>query len=203
MRAHKSSRIYLIRHGHSTANAKSILAGRDPKVSLTAKGREQAQSLAKSLAGVSFEKIADKVNEAIDFYFGDTDVQFIAEPGRFMVQKSHTLVVCVVAKKKTDEGFIYYINDGVYGSFNCIIFDHQDPVLIPVKYIENGSMYPSKIFGNTCDSLDEIKKCVMLTELHIGDFLYVKNFGAYTTSAKSDGFNGYKVDNFQYIEKHI
>jgi ornithine decarboxylase len=153
--------------------------------------------------GVSFEKIADKVNEAIDFYFGDTDVQFIAEPGRFMVQKSHTLVVCVVAKKKTDEGFIYYINDGVYGSFNCIIFDHQDPALIPVKYIENGGMYPSKIFGNTCDSLDEIKKCVMLPELHIGDFLYVKNFGAYTTSAKSDGFNGYKVDNFQYIEKHI
>jgi ornithine decarboxylase len=153
--------------------------------------------------GVTFERIADKVNEAIDFYFGDSDIEFIAEPGRFMVQKSHTLVVCVVAKKKTDEGFIYYINDGVYGSFNCIIFDHQEPDLIPMKMVEDPCTYPSKIFGNTCDSLDEIKKCVILPELNIGDFLYIENFGAYTASAKSDGFNGYKVEHFQYINTYV
>jgi len=57
MPGHKSSRIYLIRHGHSTANAKSILAGRDPKVSLTPNGTAQAESLAQSLAAISFAKI--------------------------------------------------------------------------------------------------------------------------------------------------
>jgi len=38
-----------------------------------------------------------------------------------------------------------------------------------------------------------------LPELFIEDHVYIENFGAYTTSAKSDGFNGYKVDIFKYI----
>ena len=25
------------------------------------------------------------------------------------------------------QGFMYYVNDGVYGSFNCILFDHVHP----------------------------------------------------------------------------
>jgi ornithine decarboxylase len=150
--------------------------------------------------GVSFEDIAHKINEGIDDYFGDGhNIKFIAEPGRFMVQKAQTLTVCVINKKKTEDGFIYYINDGVYGSFNCIIFDHQDPELIPVHIPDINRLFPSQIFGNTCDSLDEIKKCVMLPELQVGDQLYVKNFGAYTSSAKSDGFNGYRVHHFEYI----
>jgi ornithine decarboxylase len=72
-----------------------------------------------------------------------------------------------------------------------------------MKMVEDPCTYPSKIFGNTCDSLDEIKKCVILPELNIGDFLYIENFGAYTASAKSDGFNGYKVEHFQYINTYV
>ena len=41
----------------------------------------------------------------------------------------------------------------------------------------------------------------MLPELFIGDKVYVNNFGAYTTSAESDSFNGYKVDKFIYTYK--
>jgi ornithine decarboxylase len=149
---------------------------------------------------VEFEDIAAKINEAKEDFFSGREVQFIAEPGRFIVQKSHTLIVCVIGKKHINDRFIYYLNDGVYGSFNCIIFDHQDPVLIPmIDFKENQKMYPSQIFGNTCDSMDEIKDSVMLPELDVGDRLCVCNFGAYTTSARSDGFNGYKVHNFQYI----
>lgn len=148
---------------------------------------------------VSFEDIADKIKQG-QYDFFDNSMQFIAEPGRFFVQKSHTLVCCVVAKKQTDDGFIYYINDGIYGSFNCIIFDHQEPELIPMQPRNATLLYKSQIFGNTCDSLDEIKRCVMLPELFVGDQLCVKHFGAYTTSAKSQSFNGYIVDKFIYNE---
>lgn len=151
-----------------------------------------------SNGGVSIEEISAEIQKGIIDFFQNQAIQFIAEPGRFMVQQSHTLIVSVIGKKKANDHNVYYINDGVYGSFNCIIFDYQDPILIPLKKKE-GYVYQSRVFGNTCDSFDEIKKSVMLPELEIGDFLYVKNFGAYTTSAKSDGFNGFKVNNFRYI----
>lgn len=155
--------------------------------------------------GTSFEKIADKINEGIIDYFGeDKGISFIAEPGRFMVQTSHTLVVSIIGKKKVADGFIYYINDGLYGSFNCIYFDHQEPEFIILNKEKNvKELHKSQIFGNTCDSMDEIKRCTLLPELDIGDQLCVKNFGAYTTSARSDGFNGYMVTDYRYTFSNI
>ncbi len=147
---------------------------------------------------VTFEDIAIKINQGINDFFENDFIEFIAEPGRFMVQKAYTLVLSVIGKKTIEDGFIYYLNDGVYGSFNCIIFDHQNPELIPL-YPRTTQLYKSQIFGNTCDSLDEIKKCVMLPELEIGDYLYVENFAAYTSSAGSDSFNGYKVTSYKYV----
>ena len=147
---------------------------------------------------VTFEDIADKIRQAQEDFFHKSNIKFIAEPGRFMVQKSHTLVLSVVAKKQVADSFIYYLNDGVYGSFNCIIFDHQNPEIIPLSSLASSKLYQTQIFGNTCDSLDEIKKCIWLPELFINDYVYVRNFGAYTTSAKSDGFNGYKVSHYIY-----
>lgn len=57
MRAQKPATIYLLRHGHSTANAKSILAGRDFKVSLSATGKKQAQAVQSELSSKTFAKI--------------------------------------------------------------------------------------------------------------------------------------------------
>jgi len=57
MRVQKPSTIYLLRHGHSTANAKSILAGRDASVSLSPRGIEQAQSVMQELEGKNFANI--------------------------------------------------------------------------------------------------------------------------------------------------
>jgi len=57
MRAQKPATIYLLRHGHSTANAKSILAGRDFKVSLSASGKKQAVAIESELRLKSFAKI--------------------------------------------------------------------------------------------------------------------------------------------------
>ena len=57
MRAQKPATIYLLRHGHSTANAKSVLAGRDFKVSLSATGRKQALAIQAELSEKTFAKI--------------------------------------------------------------------------------------------------------------------------------------------------
>jgi probable phosphomutase (TIGR03848 family) len=57
MRAEKPATIYLLRHGHSTANAKSVLAGRDFKVQLSSVGEEQAIAVANELSDKKFAKI--------------------------------------------------------------------------------------------------------------------------------------------------
>ena len=57
MRVQKPATIYLLRHGHSTANAKSILAGRDASVSLSPRGIEQAQAVMHELGERKFAKI--------------------------------------------------------------------------------------------------------------------------------------------------
>ena len=123
--------------------------------------------------------------------------QWIAEPGRFMVSSSHTLVVNVIGKKKVGDRFVYYMNDGVYGSFNCIYFDHAQPEVCPFNE-RDGPRYPSTIFGPTCDSLDKIAESVQLPELAIGEWCYVENFGAYT-QASSSSFNGFSNDRIRYV----
>lgn len=150
---------------------------------------------------VSFDDIVDKVNKAKEEFFGDVKekVNFIAEPGRFFTEESQTLVVNVTSKK-IEKGVIkYYLNDGVYGSFNCIHFDHQNPKINQLNNMGNSSQkFNSTFFGPTCDSMDVIYKDIMYTELDVGDWLYVENFGSYT-NAPGATFNGFKTTDIRYV----
>jgi len=147
--------------------------------------------------GICFTEIADCIRPVIDSLF-PSDVEIIAEPGRYFASECHTLAVNVFAKRMVPDEeapggkkFLYYINDGVYQSFNCIFFDHAAPkpiVFSPGNRTEN---FSCTIFGPTCDSMDCIGKDIMLPELEVGEWLYFKNMGAYTLAAASP-FNGFK-----------
>lgn len=141
----------------------------------------------------------DEAVKVISRYVVDNPhITWIGEPGRFMVNNSHTLVVNVIGKKKIgDQEFVYYLNDGVYGSFNCIYFDHAVPEVFPFNE-RNGPRYKSRIFGPTCDSLDKISDEVLLPEMAIGEWCYIENFGAYTTAAAST-FNGFQQTQVVYV----
>jgi ornithine decarboxylase len=154
---------------------------------------------------IKFEDIANSINKGIHDFFGDElakeSIQFISEPGRYFAEKTHTLVLNVIGKKKItvdDEPVIvYYLNDGIYGSFNCIYFDHSNPTILPFNE-RDGKLHKSRLFGPTCDSVDLISENVMLPELAIGEWVYVENFGAYTVAASSS-FNGFKTSICKYI----
>lgn len=99
---------------------------------------------------------------------------------------------------------MYYINDGVYGAFNCILFDHQTPQ--PYVLSLNGSFHvpssvplrASSVWGPTCDSLDCVCAVVRLpAALAVGDWLAFENMGAYTVCAASQ-FNGFEVSRVIY-----
>ncbi|KAJ3212670.1 Antizyme inhibitor 1 [Entophlyctis luteolus] len=109
--------------------------------------------------------------------------------------------------------FMYYINDGMYGSFNCITFDHQ--VVTPRVLARAGKVmygmvassnlgiasYPCSIWGPTCDSIDCITKDGMLPELEVGDWMYFEHMGAYTLAAASK-FNGFKKTEIVYTNTY-
>jgi len=146
--------------------------------------------------GICFSEIANTIRPVLDSLF-PYNVDIMAEPGRYFVADSHILVTNVFAKRMmtTESGekkFLYYINDGVYQSFNSIFFDHAAPVPLLLEKKENhDDLHKCTLFGPTCDSMDCIAKDISLPELEVGDWLYFENMGAYTTAAASS-FNGFK-----------
>ena len=96
---------------------------------------------------------------------------------------------------------IYYINDGIYGTFNAIIFDHK---IFIVHYLQlngkksTGEQFKSVIFGPTCDSIDCIAHAIDLPLLSIGDVLWFPDVGSYTNACASN-FNGFQTKKFVFI----
>eukprot|EP00128_Syssomonas_multiformis_P001056 Colp12_sorted_trinity150504_noHs@1980 len=175
--------------------------------------------------GVSFESIAACLGKALDELFPPSmGVKIIAEPGRYYACASHTLAVNVLAKRVIpreqevyDETtgttthvnnplFMYYVNDGVYGSFNCTIFDHASVTPQLLKRAPPGSpappLFQCSLWGPTCDSMDCITKTATLPELEIGDWLFFEHMGAYTNAAAS-AFNGFAVSRPIYINTEL
>lgn len=149
---------------------------------------------------LTFPQIANAIREPINELF-EPEVMVIAEPGRYFACASHTLVCNVFAKRQmpSDEPeYLYYINDGVYQSFNCIFFDHADVQIKTPPRINTDEKFLCSIYGPTCDALDCIAKKVYMPKLEIGDYLYFPNFGAYTVAAAS-AFNGFKTCDIHYI----
>ena len=87
----------------------------------------------------AFEKFAAVIRASLQQHFPQPHVRVIAEPGRYMATAFSTLFTHVQGKREEPADpslpgtrkFLYYMNDGVYGSFNCILFDHAQPVPVP------------------------------------------------------------------------
>jgi ornithine decarboxylase len=159
----------------------------------------------------TFEKFAGILSQAIDTYF-PAQIRIIAEPGRYYVAGAFTLAANVIARRDvrdpTDasrDAYMLYLNDGVYGNFSNIIFDHQHPVaqVLTCGVGGDGSVSFSRgidysIWGPTCDGIDVISERITLPGLvDVGDWLYFENMGAYTRCSATR-FNGF-TDNHDVI----
>ncbi|CAO2604962.1 Ornithine decarboxylase [Lemmus lemmus] len=110
---------------------------------------------------LKFEEITSVINPALDKYFPpDSGVRVIAEPGRYYVASAFTLAEQTGSDdedESNEQTFMYYVNDGVYGSFNCILYDHAHvKALLPKRPKPDEKYYSSSIWGPTCDGLDRI-----------------------------------------------
>lgn len=149
------------------------------------------------------------INEALDEYFPeDCGVKIIAEPGRYVVASALTLATCVIAKREVCDdndslvSTMYYVNDGVYGSFNCTLYDHQ--VVYPQLLEDVGPdvpRMPCSIWGPTCDGIDQVVSEIKLPRLDCGDWLVWPEMGAYTLVGAST-FNGFPIPKVHVVVPH-
>ena len=133
-----------------------------------------------------FSELATKINAEIDRLF-PSDLQILAEPGRFLVATAATSVARVIGKAIRDGKTCYYIDDSVYHTFSGIIFDHCQYHLQSFK---KGKAEICAVFGQTCDALDTISLSEQLPELEIDDLVFSENIGAYS-NASATWFNGF------------
>lgn len=81
----------------------------------------------------TFEDMAAVLAKALDDYF-DPSIRIIAEPGRYYTSSAFTLACNVIARRTVEDkdsgakSYMLYLNDGVYGNFSSIMFDHQHPI---------------------------------------------------------------------------
>jgi len=157
----------------------------------------------------TFADHAADISEVLQELFPSPDVRVIAEPGRFFAATAQALLTTVVSVADAAEGDRYYINDGLYGSFNCLLFDHAE---VPrATILRNGRLLPpdeegehSKctVFGPTCDGFDVVSENMPMPRLKVGDRLLFRDMGAYTNAA-STSFNGFApADAFVYESRH-
>ncbi|KAI0884372.1 pyridoxal-dependent decarboxylase [Annulohypoxylon maeteangense] len=162
-------------------------------------------------SGDTFEDMAIVLREALDEYF-PSHINIIAEPGRYYVSSAFTIACNVIARRTIDNpatgetSYMTYLNDGLYGNFSSIMFDHQHPVAKVLRSgkrtyyntalsnslpegVSAGTEY--SIWGPTCDGIDRITESIRFThELDVGDWLYFEDMGAYTKCSATK-FNGF------------
>jgi len=155
---------------------------------------------------INFELVAQSISKKLDEVF-PSQIRVIAEPGRYFAAACSSLVTKVTSVRDQTESdyessadYLYYINDGVYGSFNNILFDHA--TCIPKFFDSNNrnreALYRSTIFGPSCDGLDCILKSYPLPKMNIGEWVYWRNMGAYTMCAAAS-FNGFPLPDIHYV----
>jgi ornithine decarboxylase len=145
----------------------------------------------------SFEAMASVLSQALDDYF-PPNIRVIGEPGRYYVASAFTLACHVIARRTVADptlgttSYMLYMNDGVYGNFSSIMFDHQNPIP-KILRCGNQVMYGGNeqrggydspnvveysIWGPTCDGIDCIAQSATFREtLDIGDWLYFEEMG--------------------------
>jgi len=142
----------------------------------------------------TFDQVSHVIRNALDKHITDPNIRIIAEPGRYFAEEVCTFLTPIIGKRYRSNVWEYWITDGLYGSFNCILYDQQYP---KTEYIlkdkrQADGMYRSFIWGASCDSADKVTlegDKLLLPKLEIGDWLLFNRFGAYTIAGACN-FNG-------------
>jgi ornithine decarboxylase len=113
-------------------------------------------------------------------------IRVVAEPGRLLVAPAMKAIATVIGKARRGHALWYYLDDGVYGSFNGRVYDPTVRYPLHALSRSEGAQVTSVLAGPTCDSIDVIAEGIRLPEMEIGDLLVGSLMGAYTMGSASE-----------------
>jgi ornithine decarboxylase len=142
----------------------------------------------------SIEVIGEVVNEALKAF--PAEVRVVAEPGRYLVSDA-AYFVCRVIGTTTRAGKRWMHWDaGLFGG----VIETTEGLKYRIRTERSGPDVPWHVAGPTCDSVDVILRDEpMPSDLQEGDFIYLRNAGAYTTAYASE-FNGFPLPEVRVFE---
>ena len=142
----------------------------------------------------SIEVIGEVVNEALKAF--PDEVKVIAEPGRYMVSDAGYFVCRVLGTTTRGGKRWMHWDAGLFGG----ILETTEGLKYKIRTERSGPDIPWHVAGPTCDSVDVILRDEPLpSDLQEGDFIYIRNAGAYTSSYASE-FNGFPLPEVRVFE---
>ncbi len=146
---------------------------------------------------ILFTDIAKTIRDTYNSFYDLQELEWIAEPWRYMVTNSHTLVTEVIWLKQSPENIRYYLNEWLYMSLSGILFDYQKPQFrYERQNKDDKNLYPSTFFWPTCDSLDKVG-VYQSPKLTLWDKVIFEQIGDYSI-ASATTFNGFQKAELRY-----
>jgi ornithine decarboxylase len=142
----------------------------------------------------SIEVIGNVVNEGLKAF--PEDVQVIAEPGRYLVSDSGYFVCRVLGTANRAGKRWMHWDAGLFGG----VIEASEGLRYRIRTDRSGPDTVWTVGGPTCDSVDIVMRDEPLpSDLQEGDFVYIRNAGAYTTAYASQ-FNGFPLPEVRVFE---
>ena len=137
---------------------------------------------------VNLANMMEAINHQLERLFPDTQVW--TEPGRYLCGTAMNLVASVIGTKMRGQAPWYILDEGIYGVFSGILFDHWT---YPLHcFGGKGKTVPSIFAGPSCDGIDVLYRDFPAPKLAIGDKVLITDMGAYTTVSATH-FNGFAL----------
>jgi ornithine decarboxylase len=142
----------------------------------------------------AIEVIGAVVNEALKAF--PPEVQVIAEPGRYLVSDAGYFVCRVLGTTMRGGKRWMHWDAGLFGG----IVEASGGLKYKIRTERSGPDMPWHVAGPTSDSLDVVLRDEPLpSDVQEGDFVYLRNAGAYTTVYASE-FNGFPLPEIRAFE---
>ena len=141
----------------------------------------------------AIEVIGEVVNRALEAF--PAKVKVIAEPGRFLVSDAGYFVCRIMGTATRANKRWMHLDAGLFGG----IIETAEGLKYKIRTDRAGPDIPWNVAGPTCDSIDVVMRDEPLpSDLQEGDYLYLRNAGAYTTAYASN-FNGFPLPEVRVI----